>query len=124
MRRPVLAVALIVALAAPGPARSQEAAEAAFAEVLRANRYALDLGDGTLAGPGAQFLVSAAAGAQFFLLGEEHNVAEIPRLTAELFRRLHDRYGFDYLADEQDVWMCSEISKPQYLGREEEIRRL
>ncbi|HKA36850.1 MAG TPA: hypothetical protein VKH43_08520 [Thermoanaerobaculia bacterium] len=112
-------------VAAPGAAGAQEATvERLFADVLHANRYALVLEGGRLTGPGAAFLVREGGKGQFLLLGEDHNVAEIPRLTAALFAELHAQHGYDYLADEQDLWMCSEISKPPYLGREEQIRAL
>lgn len=121
MSKQVLFLAL--AMATRGMA-AQESPESLFAKLLGANRYPLSLEHGKLAGPGTDFLVTEASKTQFFAIGEEHNVAEIPFLTAALFQRLHDRYGFNYLADEQDVWMCSEVSKGPYLGRSEAIRRL
>src|SRR5262245_31159825 len=112
-------VALLIALAAAAaPAAPDETPDSLFARALGANRYALALEGERLAGPGAAFLVSSAAGTQFFVLGEDHNVAEIPPLTAALFPELHEKYGYDYFADEQDVWMCAEISKPPYVGSE------
>src|SRR5215471_2129531 len=118
-------LALPVLLAAAATAAAQDAAEERlFAETLQANRYGLSLEAGKLAGSGAAFLVAEGGKAQFVAIGEEHNVAEIPRLTAALFVELHANSGYDYFADEQDVWMCSEISKPPFLGREQEIRRL
>ena len=45
------------------------------------------------------FLMKASAEAQFFAFGEEHNVKEVPAFTSLLFGTLHERYGYNYLAE-------------------------
>jgi hypothetical protein len=69
--------------------------------LLRDNTYALCVEDDALAGPGADWLAREAADAQFVLLGEEHNLAQIPPFTTALFALLQARHGFEYFATEQ-----------------------
>src|SRR5687768_10202843 len=66
--------------------------------LVAANSRLLQLKNGALEGPGADFILAEAAEAQFVALGEEHNTTEIPELTTALFRTLQDRYGFRFLA--------------------------
>lgn len=71
-----------------------------LAEALRANRTTLSLtADGRLAGPGAELLLSEGRRSEFFLVGEEHGIAEVPELTAALFRALRPA-GYRHLAVE------------------------
>lgn len=84
--------------------------------LIKAHSYALTVSDGKLSGRGMDFLMEASAGTQFFAIGEEHNVKGIPRFTALLFRALHERYGYNYLALEQDPLICRLVSSPQAVG--------
>lgn len=68
--------------------------------VLRDHARTLTLDSGRLSGPGAEWLLSEARRAHFFLLGEEHGVAEIPPLTASLFRALAVTADYRHLAIE------------------------
>src|SRR5690606_1226813 len=68
-------------------------------EALRQNRRTLAIADGRLSGDGAELLLSEGRASQFFLLGEEHGVAEVPALAAALFREL-TRHGYRHLAIE------------------------
>jgi hypothetical protein len=68
-------------------------------EALRDHRQTLALEDGRLTGAGAELLLSEGRAAQFFLLGEEHGVAEVPALAAALFRELTGD-GYRHLAIE------------------------
>ncbi|MEO1137412.1 MAG: hypothetical protein AAFW68_12535 [Pseudomonadota bacterium] len=52
------------------------------------NRYRLEYIDGAFSGPAWEILLREARKAQFFLLGEEHGIAENPKLAAALFREL------------------------------------
>lgn len=52
------------------------------------NRTRLDYDDGTFAGPALDQILSRARDAQFFLIGEEHGIAENPQLAAQLFTTL------------------------------------
>lgn len=92
---------------ARGPARALSsrqdttaAPDSLLEATLRANRYRLELTpDGELRGPGADFLLEEGRAAQFFLMGEEHGVAEIPEISAALFRDLAPA-GYRHLAIE------------------------
>jgi hypothetical protein len=57
------------------------------------------LADGRLSGPGADFLVAQGGRSQFFLIGEDHGMRELPRLSAALFRALRPA-GYAHLAVE------------------------
>ncbi|MES2522574.1 MAG: hypothetical protein V4617_07760 [Gemmatimonadota bacterium] len=101
----MLAAALTgVLLVREAPAQStptKAARDTAFLDsLLRAHRYPIRLERGGLAGPGATLLLAAAQSSQFFMLGESHNVAEIPRFAAALFDTLHSLRGFTYYATE------------------------
>lgn len=65
--------------------------------LLRAHAIPLTLDVDAASGPGYELLLDAAAEAQFFIIAEEHNLAELNRLSAHLFRDLNNRYGFRYL---------------------------
>jgi hypothetical protein len=84
--------------------------------LIKANSYPLSLSGGRLEGDGMDFLMRASADAQFFTIGEEHNVQGIPQLTALLFTALHDRYHYNYLALEQDPLICRMVSARPLAG--------
>src|SRR5687767_4988056 len=71
-------------------------------DLVAANSRSLRLKNGAMQGSGADFIVGEAARAQFIALGEEHNTTEIPEFTSALFGTLQERYGFRFLAAEQD----------------------
>jgi len=68
--------------------------------VFRAHRYSLALENGRLTGAGARFLLDASRDAQFFVIGESHYVAQIPRFAEALFSSLHSDRGYNYYAVE------------------------
>lgn len=79
--------------------------------LLRANRHAMQSrADGTLTGPGADLLVNAGRDAQFFLIGEEHGVAEVPLVTAALFRALVP-HGYRHLAIETGDVLAAALNR-------------
>jgi hypothetical protein len=89
------AVAIVSIPAAAQPARTDS-----LTALLAANRHAMTAGaDGALAGPGAELLLEAGRNAHFFLIGEEHGIAEVPQVTASLFRALVP-HGYRHLAIE------------------------
>lgn len=63
------------------------------------NRYAVSYQNGTFSGPGWERLVEEGKQSRFFLVGEEHGVAEIPAVVRELFRTLRPA-GYQHLAIE------------------------
>jgi hypothetical protein len=100
--RGMLAAAMLSGCGAPRTGAQQLDLDS----LLRADRLRLDFTTDRSSGPGFDFLVEAAAGAQFVMVGESHNVKEIPQFTAQLFRVLHDRFGFDYLALEDGPFIA------------------
>ena len=74
------------------------------------NRYAVSLGNGTFSGPGWERLVEEGKQSRFFLIGEEHGVAEIPAVVRELFRTLRPA-GYRHLAIEISPPMASTLDE-------------
>lgn len=66
---------------------------------VRDGALAFEHGPDGFAGPGAEFLVGAASGAEFVLLGESHGNRQTPWLTGELLRALQPA-GFTAYATE------------------------
>ncbi|HWM90085.1 MAG TPA: hypothetical protein VN493_04905 [Thermoanaerobaculia bacterium] len=81
---------------APAPAPSFEERLAARAAE---NRHAVSFRNGAFSGPGWDLLVREGQASRFFLVGEEHGVAEIPVVVRELFRALQPA-GYRHLAIE------------------------
>ena len=57
-------------------------------EAARENSFRLDFNGNTFAGSALDQLLAAARDSQFFLIGEEHGIAENPKLAAQLFATL------------------------------------
>lgn len=94
-----LALALSVPIARDVHAQAATPVDS-LVEILRARRVTLRMGpDGRLAGDGAEVLLRGGRDAQFVLVGEEHGVAEVPIVTAAIFRELAP-LGFRHLAIE------------------------
>jgi len=94
---------LITALLIAGVVLADEAAERTTEERISAAaieyRLRLDFDGDVFSGPAWDRLVEEGAAAQFFLLGEEHGIAENPKLVAQLFSVLSGR-GYSRLAIE------------------------
>lgn len=63
------------------------------------NRHAVSFQNGTFSGPGWDLLLAEGKKSRFFLVGEEHGVAEVPAVVRELFRALEPA-GYRNLAIE------------------------
>lgn len=63
------------------------------------NRHAVSFRNGTFSGPGWDLLLAEGKKSRFFLVGEEHGVAEVPAVVRELFRTLEPA-GYRNLAIE------------------------
>lgn len=101
---PFLLTALVTCA---GEARAQDSLTA----MLRANAHAMQAdADGRLSGAGAELLMAAGRDAQFFLIGEEHGVAEIPLVAAGLFRELAP-HGYRHLAIETGDVLAAELNR-------------
>jgi hypothetical protein len=57
-------------------------------EAARENSFRLNFDGNTFVGPALDQLLAAARDSQFFLIGEEHGIAENPKLAAQLFTTL------------------------------------
>lgn len=66
---------------------------------LKENSLPVIYKDGKLSGAGADFLFREAEKAQFFLIGEEHGIAENPLFAAAVLQELN-RFGYRYFASE------------------------
>ena len=84
----VAAALLNAALCAAGGASAEPTREERVAEKAREIRLRLDFDGAKFSGPAWDRLVAEGRAAQFFLLGEEHGVAETPKLAAALFEAL------------------------------------
>ena len=84
-------------------ADTQEERTAALSEALAAaaqgNRFRLRFDGREFSGPGWERLLAEGLKAQFFLIGEEHGIAENPKLAAQLFASLSES-GYSKLAIE------------------------
>jgi len=71
----------------------------AIASVAEDYRYRLEFDGQEFSGPGWDRLLQEGLAAQFFLIGEEHGIAENPKLVAQLFTAL-TKAGYSKLAIE------------------------
>ncbi|MEL7221906.1 MAG: hypothetical protein AAGJ93_11345, partial [Bacteroidota bacterium] len=113
-------------------------------ENLRGHIYELSLEQQKITGPGAGFLEDIAQKSPFFLIGEDHGLAEMPLFTAAVLKAFRP-FGYKYLATEtgpytaayleqlagQDGWMETYASflkeypwSIPFYGWEEECRML
>ena len=106
------------------PLRSQTGPASPAAKIedlLKANSYEVTLSNGSLSGPGFDFLMKATGRTQFFAIAEPHNSKEVPEITSLLFKSLHRQHGFNYLALEQDPLMARMVSAPGVVGNREAV---
>lgn len=66
-------------------------------QALAGNAVPLRWAEGKLSGPGAELLRQEAAESQFFLVGEDHGLAAVPRFAAALYREIRP-LGYHHLA--------------------------
>jgi hypothetical protein len=98
-------------LSALGLLAPRVAAQDSLAAQLRASAHTMQAAaDGRLSGPGADLLLQAGRESQFFLIGEEHGVAEVPLVATALFRALAPA-GYRYLAIETGEFLASELNR-------------
>ena len=64
------------------------AQDTTLTRLLIAHQHAVQLVGGRLEGPGAQLLIDEGKEARFFLVGEEHGVAELPQVVQALLNEL------------------------------------
>jgi hypothetical protein len=76
-----------------------QAQDTALTRLLVANRHPVRLVDGRLEGHGARLLIDEGKKARFFLVGEEHGVAELPQVVQALLSELRPA-GYNTIAIE------------------------
>ncbi|MFC3712125.1 hypothetical protein ACFOMD_06070 [Sphingoaurantiacus capsulatus] len=130
-RRAMLAGAGVAVAASALPARAQTPVAAQpkplmdrLVERASENRLRMDYQGGRFSGPGWDRLVSEGRAAHFFMVGEEHGVAEVPKLVGQLAAALKPA-GYERLAIEVSPPMTAEIekvAKDGYAGLERFMR--
>lgn len=104
--------------ATPAAAKSREERIAAAA---RDARRKLDFDGRSFSGPAWDWLAERGRASHFFLLGEEHGIAENPKLAAQLFRALVPA-GYSKIAIEISPPMAGELDRA-LLGGMDGLRR-
>lgn len=93
----LLAILFLFGIASPSVHAQQSdsaAVRAAFDSIVTANTYTATLEDGTLTGPGADWLAARGREVDHFLMSERHGTVQIPAVAASLYERLADHgYG-------------------------------
>jgi len=93
-------VSLFIVLLVPSAVSSQVegmSASELFSKILRENVYEVTFDGNVASGPGIEWLVAEGAAAQYFLIGERHGLAEIPRISSSIYRGLA-KVGYDHAA--------------------------
>ena len=86
-----------------------------LAEVAAANRHRLAFDGKTFSGPAWDLLLSEGRSSQFFLLGEDHGIAENAKLAGELFRALAPA-GYAKFVIEVSPQMATELDRAARQG--------
>jgi len=112
------------AAAQPTPAKPpQPSRMERLTKAIAQNRMSLDY-DGThFSGPAYDWLLKRGSDAQAFLLGEEHGIAENPKLAAQLFTALVPR-GYRRLAIEISPPMAEHIDRTITRAGEAGLRKI
>jgi len=74
------------------------------------NRQRLNFNGAHFSGPAWETLLEAGRASQFFLLGEEHGIAENPKLAAQLFSTLRPS-GYEHVCVEISPPMAAELDR-------------
>lgn len=143
-RRAILAFGAVAAMApaalaqTPAPAPLPDPAIAIAAKATEA-RLKLDFDGQRFSGPAYDLLLNEAKQAQFFLIGEEHGIAENPKLAGQLFETAgYRRLGIEVshpIAQELDAAARGGVaglqrmfqvpgSTPAFFGMKEEAEML
>ncbi len=94
-----------------------------IASVAEENRYRVEFDGQVFSGPGWDRLLQEGLDAQFFLIGEEHGIAEHPKLVAQLFTAL-TKGGYRKLAIEISPPMAKALDAAILDDGLEGLRRL
>lgn len=117
-------VAVVPLLLGTARGHAQDHAEPTFDSLLIAHRYPVTLSETVASGPGFELLLESAAGAQFFILAEEHNLLQLNQLAVGLFDELQERHGVQHLVLEQGNVIASWIDAAARAGGRDSVRAL
>ena len=101
---------LLAAAAATASAEPAATLESQLQTAATEHRLVLDYADGRFSGPAWELLLAEGRKAQFFAIGEEHGIAENPKLAAALFVELV-KHGYSKLAIEISPPMASALDQ-------------
>lgn len=105
MRTATALVALLACCSAAADEPVEQTREDRISASAREHRLRLDFDEERFSGPAWDRLVSDGRAARFFLVGEEHGIAENPKLVAQLFSALSG-HGYSRLAIETSPTMA------------------
>jgi hypothetical protein len=86
----------------------------------REHAVPVTLSNGRLVGAAAEWFRTEAAKAQFFFIGEEHDVREIPLLAGALWREL-EPLGYAHVAIEAGPWLGNRLDRFARFGDREAL---
>jgi hypothetical protein len=118
----VLAAAPLIPAAAQAPPASATREEK-ISKAAAATRMRLNYQRGRFSGPAWDWLLEQGRSAHFFLLGEEHGIAENPKLAAQLFAALVPS-GYSKVAVEISPPMAREIDSALTRGGLPALRQM
>jgi hypothetical protein len=104
------AIALLLLHPLAGMAAETPTLDAQLQAAATEHRLVLDYADGRFSGPAWEMLLEEGRKAQFFAIGEEHGIAENPKLAAALFAELV-KDGYSKLAIEISPPMASALEQ-------------
>jgi hypothetical protein len=116
------AAPLLPAAAAQTGAPASPSREERLSKVAAESRMRLDYRRGLFSGPAWDWLVAQGRAARFFLLGEEHGIAENPKLAAQLFAALVSS-GYSKVAIEISAPMAEALDRAATAGGLDGLRR-
>jgi hypothetical protein len=112
-----LVLSMTTSALAQAPAAPSTPPDPTFEEQVAAragqSRHAVTFKDGAFSGPGWDLMLEEGRKSRFFLVGEEHGIAEVPAVVRELFRALQPA-GYRHLA--------LEVSPPIAKALDESVR--
>jgi hypothetical protein len=115
-RRALIGALGLGVAASAAPAQAQQAPPAQpelsdrIAARARENRHRLDYDGARFSGPAWDVLLNEGRQAQFFCIGEEHGIAENPKLAGQLFRELTES-GYSKACVEISPPMAAELDR-------------
>lgn len=79
-------------------ANSVDKDKALFDELVTKHHSYLTIKDGKASGQGLAWLIDQGQGTQYYMIGERHGLAQVPQLSADIYKGLTKHHGFDHAA--------------------------